>query len=597
MSSNKRKTGQLRRSQLITTFGSGAIADLPGMSGIISGIDDWDIDNCKEANDLKIQEHNLSKLLGKEYFIQPVSEFENIESNFAIPIFRFPYYYYCPKCHMLDKYWNIREKGKYPLKCNNCGTQLIPSRFIAACPNGHIEDFPYEWWVHQGQVCDDPELSLEYKGDTAGLDSIIIKCKCGKVRSMAGCMNKDALKGLRCKGNMPWINGKNYKNSHKENNCNAQLRTLQRTANNVYYSVNISALTIPPWSKDISQFLQKEKNTIDILKQTGTDWIKLFHTNKKIQEKFGLSLELLKKAIDECYPEESEDITEEDLIKNEYTALCMPDVNHKYFKTSKEEVPTEYSKYIEEVKLVKRLREVQVLKGFRRILPEPEKDEKARKELGIMDRDYTPISANPNIEWLPAVELFGEGIFIKFRKDAIRKWEAKIDDRYVQMGKRMPFDIANGMFSSQFVLLHTFAHLLIRQLAYTCGYNTTSLKEKIYSTFNSDEKNEMFGVLIYTAATDCDGSLGGLVREGKVEHLKTLLDEMLQTAYWCSNDPICIESTSQGFNSLNYAACHACTLLPETSCVARNCLLDRATIVGTPDNRNIGLFKDCIQGE
>ena len=169
----------------------------------------------------------------------------------------------------------------------------------------------------------------------------------------------------------------------------------------------------------------------------------------------------------------------------------------------------------------------------------------------------------------------------------------QVGKRYINMRNRMPFDIANGMFSEQYVLLHTISHLLIRQLAYSCGYNTTSLKEKIYSTYEDDDF-EMYGILIYTAANDSDGSLGGLVREGKTQHLENLFDEMLQSAYWCSNDPICIESESQGFNSLNYAACHACTLLPETSCVSRNCLLDRAAVVGKPDDRSMAFFKDII---
>lgn len=595
-----KKRGELRRSQLVTTFGCGAIVDLPDISGIISGIDNWNI-NCKEDFEyriLKIREPNLSKMLGKKFFIQPVSAGDKVNDGyFGIPIFRFPYYYYCPNCGRLDKYLEISKSGSGKLYCNNCGTQLVPSRFLAACPNGHLEDFPYGKWVHRRKhpECTNHRLTLKYKSETAGLDGIIIACEtCGAWESMAGCMNEGALKQFgKCKGNMPWIDGNNYKTSQKEK-CNADLRTLQRTANNVYYSVNVSALTIPPWSEDINYFLQNNKDNIDMMKQSGPNWLNVFYSMQNIKNKFGLSIEMLKKAIEKCFSDEGDTPTEKDLIKNEYYALCMPDVNHKYFKTVKETVPEEYSEYIEEIKLVKRLREVQVLKGFRRIFPEIEHSEETINKLGLMDREFTPLSLNPNIEWLPAVELFGEGIFIKLRKETVQKWVSEVENRYEDMGKRMPFDIANGMFSSQYVLLHTLSHLLIRQLAYTCGYNTTSLKEKIYSTFRDDENDEMFGILIYTAATDCDGSLGGLVREGKQENLKKLIDEMLQTAYWCSNDPICIESKSQGFNSLNYAACHACTLLPETSCVSRNCLLDRAAIIGEPDNRNIAFFKDKV---
>ena len=145
----------------------------------------------------------------------------------------------------------------------------------------------------------------------------------------------------------------------------------------------------------------------------------------------------------------------------------------------------------------------------------------------------------------------------------------------------------------RYVLLHTLSHLLIRQLTSQCGYATASIKEKIYSTF-VDEEFKMCGILIYTSATDTDGSLGGLVREGYSDRLQTTFENMLQESSWCSNDPLCVESTSQGFKGLNYAACHACTLLPETSCESMNCLLDRAAVVGTPDNIAVAFFESLL---
>lgn len=105
---------------------------------------------------------------------------------------------------------------------------------------------------------------------------------------------------------------------------------------------------------------------------------------------------------------------------------------------------------------------------------------------------------------------------------------------------------------------------------------------------------EMCGILIYTSATDTDGSLGGLVRAGAKENIFDTIKSMLEESSWCSNDPLCIESHSQGYHGLNYSACHACTLLPETCCESLNCLLDRAAIVGTPDNPDIGFFKKFL---
>ena len=144
-------------------------------------------------------------------------------------------------------------------------------------------------------------------------------------------------------------------------------------------------------------------------------------------------------------------------------------------------------------------------------------------------------------------------------------------------------------FSPQYVLLHTLSHALIRQLAMECGYTTSSISERIYSTYRADDR-KMSGILLYTSSSDSDGSLGGLVRRGRPENLKVTLDGALSSATWCSSDPLCIESREQGYKSLNYAACHACSLLPETSCEMRNCLLDRVSLMGMPDDTGLGYF-------
>ena len=127
-----------------------------------------------------------------------------------------------------------------------------------------------------------------------------------------------------------------------------------------------------------------------------------------------------------------------------------------------------------------------------------------------------------------------------------------------------------------------------------CGYTASSLSERIYSTYSGD-KHKMAGILLYTSSSDSDGSLGGLVRCGRPENLKVTLDEAFASADWCSSDPLCMESSGQGYKGLNYAACHACLLLPETSCEMRNCLLDRASLVGLPDAHSVGYFSRLMQ--
>ena len=159
----KKIAGELRRSQSITTFGSGSLIDLPRFSGIISGIDKWPIQKIPEA---VIHERNLEIMLGKECFYQvysPENNGDKLENSFAIPAYRFPTWYYCPECHRLDRYQKIslstsNNTSEYnsDLFCDKCSTQkkkvkLIPSRFVVACLNGHIDEFPYLWWVHRGK--------------------------------------------------------------------------------------------------------------------------------------------------------------------------------------------------------------------------------------------------------------------------------------------------------------------------------------------------------------------------------------------------------------------------------------------------------------
>ncbi len=607
-SSSYKIAGEVRRSQIVSTYGSGAIVDFPRLSGIMTGIDLWNISDGSLPKDARFQEHNLQKMLGKEFFVQ-VSTDDNSEYKFSIPVFRFPRMYYCPECHELDRYNNLAQSDNSTseynraLYCNRCKgagktVKLVPSRFVAACLNGHIDDFPYDWWVHRGHPHDSEKernLYLEYKGNTGGLDSIHIRCDCGAHTTMAGCMDKEALSALHCSCNMPWLGfDDNKKPWYKDPaGCAAVPRTMQRSANNVYYAVTQSALTIPPWSKKIQKVFQRYD---DILKYIFENEGELrekqleSHYNKYSQE-YRCSFESFRKEVYHCYEDDrDEEINEKSLRIDEYNAFLDIDRvdDDDLFRTKSSEVPDELTDYIDVIKVVSRLREVKVLKGFRRIDPaaDPENSEK-----------YAPISKSP-LPWLPAVQMFGEGIFIKLNEDAVCRWESENTDRYKAMGNRLDVKwIGNDMFNHEkprYVLLHTLAHLIIRQLTAQCGYETASLREKIYSTFNGSDA-EMCGILIYTSATDCDGSLGGLAREGDGYRLGNTILAMLENASWCSNDPICMDSHGQGYKSLNYAACHACGLLPETSCESANCLLDRAAVVGTPENRNIGFFSTLLE--
>lgn len=610
--------GEIRRSQSVTTFGSGSLIDLPRFSGIISGIDKWKVNSI--AHEAEVHERNLEKMLGKDCFYQVFSLDDDLDNSFAIPAYRFPTWYYCPECNCLDRHDKISKaptnKSNYNSDsyCHACSTRhrnvkLIPSRFVTACPNGHLDEFPYNWWVHrnaQGEIdYKNHRLKLEYKGTSGGLGDIHVYCEtCGASTTMAGCMDKDSLKSLTCHGNMPWLGydqntGSWYKDPR---GCHAQLRVLQRSANNVYYPVNSSALTIPPWSEKLFEVMERKRDVfIDIFSEDDEDDIMhdLKRHFKKNKDLYGNDEEAFIKAAFMRFGDSDEgEITDKTLRCEEYSALCNADSDDVLFKTVSVEVPTQFKNLISQIKQVKKLREVMVLKGFRRILPTPDAASDP-EESGPSSDGFAPLSRTP-LNWLPAVEMFGEGIFINLNNEAVRSWEEQTRARYKALSRRhdQPW-IGKEMFDenrTRYILLHTLSHLLIRQLSAQCGYATASIKEKIYSTY-TDTGNDMCGILIYTSATDSDGSLGGLVREGATERICETLYNLLEESSWCSNDPICIDCDAQGYKGLNLSACHACTLLPETSCESLNCLLDRASVVGTPDNPEIGYFHKVLYEE
>lgn len=595
----KKVVGQLRRTQLVTTFGSGSIVDMPDYSVIIAASNYW-----KDASPI-LHEPNLEKLLKVSHFKQPYVS-ENAAEDYTpdIPAFRFPIMHFCPDCGRLMPYWGFG--GEAGNKCIKCNKNIVPSRFIAACINGHLEDFPYRWWVHNGDFteCDaddrEDKLEISFSDETGGLDSIVVTCTiCGKSRSMAGSLGKDALRGYRCRGKRPWIGMKAVHNDPVP--CAAPLRGLQRGASNVYFSQTASALTIPPWSSRLSQEIElKWDNLSSVLDSKPSDEsLKLV-----IQGLFHELLQLGSYTIDDILleihkrqqDENGEDYTKQDLYEDEYQVFCLGNYEQPddfQFRIESAEVPEILSDYIEDVIMVKRLREVLALRGFRRISPEKPENGDDRFLGYHLDGDCVPLSGTP-LNWYPGIEMLGEGIFIRIKEDALSAWEKNNEAYYAPMKERLETsNVECENFSPRYVLLHTLSHLLIRQLSVECGYSGSSIKERIYSTYQNSSR-KMAGILLYTSSSDSDGSLGGLVRNALPETFEKIFRNLLQEASWCSSDPICIESKAQGYDSLNYAACHACTLLPETSCEMRNCLLDRGAVVGSILDRSRGFFGDLF---
>ena len=246
------------------------------------------------------------------------------------------------------------------------------------------------------------------------------------------------------------------------------------------------------------------------------------------------------------------------------------------FRIESTEVADSIRKYIDDVILVKRLREVLALKGFRRIFPDSPDTENPKFKGYHMDEDCVPLSKE-KLDWLPAIEMLGEGIFIRLNENRLHEWEQKNENYYERMAKNLSkSNVHCDNFSPRYVLLHTLSHLLIRQLTIECGYSGAAIKERIYSSY--EDSINMSGILVYTSTSDSDGSLGGLVRNGKTDAFERILMNALQDASWCSSDPVCIESKAQGYDSLNYA----------------NCLLDRGAVVGSITDRERGYFGELL---
>lgn len=246
--------------------------------------------------------------------------------------------------------------------------------------------------------------------------------------------------------------------------------------------------------------------------------------------------------------------------------------------------------YFERICLVHKLRETRAFAGFTRLdtggLPIPTPLEKMN---ALISQSREPHEWRKS-GWLPGYIVRGEGLFFILSTERLAEWlqpiKKAVDHRirsFASAQTRMFRDITDKV-TPEFLLLHTFSHLIMLELIFQCGYNSAALRERLYCG------KDMAGVLIYTAAGDSEGSLGGLVRMGKPGNLELVIRRALDKAQWCSSDPVCMESRGQGPNNVNLAACHSCALVPETSCETGNRFLDRALVVGTHNNRSLGFF-------
>jgi hypothetical protein len=266
--------------------------------------------------------------------------------------------------------------------------------------------------------------------------------------------------------------------------------------------------------------------------------------------------------------------------------------NHREFEAYPNSPIGILKEHLETLTRVPRLREVRVLKGFTRIRPPQESQ----------DVELSPLSVSPK-NWLPAIEIRGEGVFFSIKPESLAAWSARpavisrcsaMEKEYHEdYKKRYPEVLNLPSLSPRKLLLHSLSHAVMRQLTLECGYSSASLRERLYV---DDSDNGMSGVLIYTGTADSDGTLGGLQARAEERLFQNTLVGAVKSSAWCSSDPICIEGSMSPREMHSGASCHSCLLVPETSCEEFNKFLDRALLIGTPEDSSIGFFPEDIYG-
>lgn len=578
-SNEKISVGDIRKTQLITTFGVGSIVDFKDDTVIIASTDDWDYNpnDMEEVENRKIFNENLSVITDAEYFLMPrtTQSTNSFSKGKNITSYVFPEKLHCSRCGNIYDFRELDVKDRH--RCPQCKNNLNASRFIVVCTHGHMDDFPYDWWVHGGKPCPSgvksPRIKMVNIYNRTDIDSLRLECtECKTTRSMVQVFSDNALSDFPCTCKHPHFKDP-YARVHY--GCNDKMRARLRSASGVYFPITKAALLIPPWSKKVVNCIQKNYS---ILKNVDEDRL-VFTIRQVIHDQNITDDEIMRswKAV-KISMEQKRKRSELSVYEDEYSILSKDEnENEDNFSSYTATISSKYKPFFEQIAVVDRLTVTQAFTGFTRI---------TRNEANSV-----AISQYPK-PWLPAVELTGEGIFIRFKKDKIAEWRNAHSSRYKRMKKAMEDSkFTNESFSETYVMLHTFAHLFIREISNVCGYSAASIREKIYSEISDKNEVKMCGVLIYVSSSDSDSSLGGLISVADNEDVfERIMDSMLERASWCSGDPLCISSTKQGYKNLNYSACHDCTLLPETSCESFNCFLDRASIVGLPDNPDLGFF-------
>lgn len=606
------------RSKLISNYGGiGSVIDTIDCSIIIESFDNWHYPSYfdKELNQyIIIDDRLLNRLkarfpLLKQIVSIPTEDGFEVQPQANI----FPKWFYCPRCkrfmHYSDWKNHWQDRNNFNIQCFNpeCkGEHLEQVRFVMTCDNGHIQDLPWNFWNNRKPVdetkesapseeenspkivlkyekcCEEQQLIYEISNENTDLSGIRIKCKkCGKSESLKGIFNFQQ----KCSGQKYWLGFQN--GSFVKEECDEKTTVKIKSSNSIYYANSLNSLWIP----------EKQSLELDVDLRTEIDAIiNDPDFEPKDLEKFarrnGVDIQLINNYLDN---HTDEYVTELLYRKSEYEYfITKQQPEDKKIRFRQIEVKNQLLGFEKLVKIDK-LKKTTVQTSFTRNEPIDVDsilvgDTEYVKNYNVKRQSLSKNNFETRV--LPAVESYGEGILFILDKKLLNEWEsneliinrANIIKQHGLSSEWKSHQIEAARITPRKILIHTLAHLLIREFEYICGYPMSSLQERLYVD------NTMNGFLI-SAYDGTDGYLGGLSKLcNNIENLNKIIQSALNRAKNCSLDPICYESEGQGIAQLNLAACHSCTLLPETSCEHGNLFLDRKLVV----DDDFGYFSTLI---
>ena len=607
------QVGGARPSQMMFTYGVGAQIDLPSLSVVVAGLDAWD----------KPREHvvigrlltAVQQRLGPQvaYLAAlpwiPEEKGPGIDpSRFVgVPVLPFPRWMRCTMCNLLstcdgghftlkeDRYRPQRTRYVHATCMKNAKVKnptVVPARFVLACGRGHLDDFPWDEFVHGFQPCPkrDVDGGLEMYDVGSGMRSTDVTIKCTRCERSA-LMASVYAQSLSHKRLLPRCRGRHvHLRTYDQKGCSLTPSPMLLGASNMWFPITRSALALPSTEADeIARAVDEAWGSLASIPQRVVfDYV--INDKAELAPLRDYAADAVWVAIEERRSQDAEAPTSNssDLKRPEWERFIDPSGAQPSpdFEVLERPVPSHYATAIATITAVTRLRSVVALVGFARI----EAPDSGVIEDADVLHDEAPL-ATSGPYWVPAAEMRGEGLFIRLPEQRVRAWS----DRVVRSERvARVLGVPGGASSSntpRFLLLHSLAHLIINGMALDCGYSAASIRERIYSSDGDAGEAPMAGILLYTAAPDAEGTLGGLVSLAEPDRLGRILDQALRRAAVCASDPMCADHVPSDHDTSRHgAACHACLFLPETSCECGNRYLDRSALEPTLTERGIAYF-------